>query len=165
MSFLIRYRLFRLARRSHPSSLFLTNLEKTLFPQKEINHLHYVRALRYGVVPALLIVGLLTGTGTYAYASDRVLPDHFLYPLRQSVEGVEFQLASVTGLKDRVRLKQLERRAREKKMLQEKRTTSVIKKDPQEIKKEEKKEAKKEVKPVGKPSVIPTPVPKAKVKK
>jgi len=62
----------------------------------------------------------LGGTGVYAYASDQVLPDHALYPLRQSLERFEVQIAAVTPMKDRVHLRLLERRAREKKLLEQK---------------------------------------------
>lgn len=82
--------------------------------------MHRLRVLRFAVAPALLVVSLLGGTGVYAYSSDTVLPGHALYPLRQSVEGFEIQLASVTGMKDRVRLRLLERHAREKRLIQEK---------------------------------------------
>ncbi len=120
MSFLLRLRLWRAARRSSPTSSFLRGLEAGLFPPAELVVLHRLRALRFAVVPALLVVGLLGGTGVYAYASDTVLPDHALYPLRQSLEGFEVQIAAVTPMKDRVHLRLLERRAREKKLLEEK---------------------------------------------
>lgn len=119
MSLLTRYHLFRLAQRVRLDSGFLSAMETKLFSQKDLHHLQRARFLRWAVAPALLIISLLTSTGTYAYVSDQVLPDHALYPLRQSVEGFAVQIASVTGMKDRVRLKQLERRAREKKLLQQ----------------------------------------------
>jgi hypothetical protein len=120
MSFFLRVRLWRAARRSSPSSGFLHTLEAKLFPSEEIIALHRLRILRFAVVPSLLIVMFLGSTGVYAYASDTVLPDHALYPLRQSLEGFEVQIAAVTPMKDRVHLRLLERRAREKKLLEEK---------------------------------------------
>ncbi|MBP6945584.1 hypothetical protein KBD61_04770 [Patescibacteria group bacterium] len=120
MSFLLRVRLWRAARRSSPSSVFLRALEAKLFPPAELITLHRLRALRFAVVPALLVVSCLGGTGVYAYASDQVLPDHALYPLRQSLERFEVQIAAVTPMKDRVHLRLLERRAREKKLLEQK---------------------------------------------
>jgi hypothetical protein len=119
MSVFLRYKLFRLARRSKPSQAFLSSLEARLFPREEILSMHRLRLMRFAVAPALLVVSLLGGTGVYAYSSDAVLPGHALYPLRQSVEGFEIQLASVTGMKDRVRLRLLERHAREKRLMQE----------------------------------------------
>lgn len=134
MSFLLRVRLWRAARRSSPSSGFLRDLEAKLFPSTELVALHRVRALRFAVVPALLVISFLGGTGVYAYASDTVLPDHALYPLRQSLEGFEVQIAAVTPMKDRVHLRLLERRAREKKLLEEKqKKAKVLKAAPVKI--------------------------------
>ncbi len=126
MSFFLRVRLWRAARRSSPSSGFLRGLEAKLFPPAELMMLHRVRTLRYAVVPALLIVSFLGSTGVYAYASDTVLPDHALYPLRQSLEGFEVQIAAVTPMKDRVHLRLLERRAREKRLLEEKQQKAKV---------------------------------------
>lgn len=120
MSFFLRMRLWRASRRSSPSSRFLRTLEAKLFPPAELVTLHRLRALRFAAVPAMLIVSFLGSTGVYAYASDEVLPDHALYPLRQSLERFEVQIAAVTPMKDRVHLRLLERRAREKKLLEEK---------------------------------------------
>lgn len=120
MSFFLRVRLWRAARRAAPSLGFLRRLETKLFAPAELMTFHRLRALRFAAVPALLIVSFLGGTGVYAYASDTVLPDHALYPLRQSLEGFEVQIAAVTPMKDRVHLRLLERRAREKKLLEEK---------------------------------------------
>lgn len=119
MSLFIRYHLFRLSRRAKPSPKFLHRLESTLFSKAEAKHLHWMHFLRIAAAPALLVVSILTSTATYAYTSDRVLPGHALYPMRQSVEGFEIQLAAVTGMKDRVRLRQLERRARERILIEE----------------------------------------------
>lgn len=119
MSVFLRYRLFRLAQRAKPSQAFLSGLEARLFPREQILSMHRLRLMRFAVVPALLVLSFLGGTGVYAYSSDRVLPNHVLYPLRQSVEGFEIQLASVTGMKDRVRLRLLERHAREKRLIEE----------------------------------------------
>lgn len=116
-------------RRATPSKEFLLRLETRLFPKQEIMYIHYMRFLRLAVVPAVLVITLLASTGGYAYASPRVLPGHMLYPMRQGVEGMEMQIATLAGLKmkDRVRLRQLERRAREKMLLEER----TIQKQPQ----------------------------------
>lgn len=119
MSLFLRLRLFLMGRRARPSNAFLNTLEKKLFPPEQITVMHRMRVLRFAAVPALLIVSLLAGTGSYAYSSDEVLPGDFLYPIRKNMEGLEFKLAAVTGMKDRVRIRQLERRAREKALLQE----------------------------------------------
>ncbi len=126
MSFLLRVRLWRASRRSSPSSRFLRALEAKLFAPAELMTLHRLRVLRFAAVPALLIVSFLGSTGVYAYASDTVLPDHALYPLRQSLEGFEVQIAAVTPMKDRVHLRLLERRAREKKLLEEKQKKAKV---------------------------------------
>lgn len=130
MSLLLRLRLLRLARRVQPSSRFLGDLEARLFPRQDILTMHRLRALRFAVVPALFVLTLLGGTGAYAYSSDAVLPDHILYPLRKSMEGFEVQIAAVTPMKDRVRLRLLERQAREKRLLQEKKEKAKAKPKP-----------------------------------
>ncbi len=119
MSLFLHYRLHRLSEKVKPSQEFLTSLEAKLFPREQILSMHRLRVLRFAVVPALLVISLLGSTTAYAYASDTVLPDHVLYPLRKGVEGVQLQVASVTNMKDRVRLRLLERHAREKRLLQE----------------------------------------------
>jgi hypothetical protein len=120
MSLFLRLHLRRLAKQAEPSKVFLNRLETRLFERKEIVLWHRSHLLRFAVVPALLIVTLLGGTGAYAYTSDQVLPDHVLYPLRKSIEGFQVQIAAVTPMKDRVRLRLLERHAREKRLLEEK---------------------------------------------
>ena len=115
----LRYQLSRLAKRAQPSPVFLANLEAKLFPRAQILSLHRLKAMRFAFAPALIMVSLLGGTGVYAYSSDAVLPGHALYPMRQSVEGLTVRLATVTGMRDRVHLRLLERHAREKRLLQE----------------------------------------------
>ncbi len=121
--------------------------------------MHRVRTLRFVAVPALLVIMLWGGTGAYAYSSDAVLPDHVLYPLRQSMEGFGVQIAAVTPLKDRVRLRLLERQAREKRLLQEKQQKIKEKEQikPQKVnQKEEKTEpSKKPVVPSAKTQTKP----------
>ncbi len=119
MLIFLRYRLSSLAKRAKPSRVFLAHLESRLFPREQILSMHRLRKMRFALAPALMAVSLFGGTGVYAYSSDNVLPDHALYPLRQSVEGFEMQIASVTGMKDRVRFRLLERHAREKRLMQE----------------------------------------------
>lgn len=148
--FFLRYHFFRLAKRASPSQDFLDRLETKLFPRIDLVMVHRLRWMRFAVVPALIVVTILSGTGVYAYSSDTILPDHALYPLRQGVEGLTVQVAAVTGLKDRVRIRQIERHAREKILL-------------------EKKQAIKApiIKPVQKPvpKIIPKPIPKPVPKK
>lgn len=61
---------------------------------------------------------LLTGTATYAYASDSVIPQTTLYPVRIAVEQVEVQLAQTPQKKGLVALKHLRRRVSEAAKLQ-----------------------------------------------
>lgn len=162
MSFFLRMRLWRAARRSSPSSGFLRTLEAKLFPPAELVTLHRLRALRFAAVPAMLIVSFLGSTGVYAYASDEVLPDHALYPLRQSLERFEVQIAAVTPMKDRVHLRLLERRAREKKLLEEKQQKAKALKKTTSVKEVPAKLAPAKITP---PKISPTSTKAAPIKK
>jgi hypothetical protein len=73
-----------------------------------------------GILGVILALG--TGTGAYAYASDDVLPETRLYPLRERIELVEafVHSAAPTSLAA-IRRKHLERRIREVELMKERR--------------------------------------------
>lgn len=65
-----------------------------------------------GVIASIVLV-FGAGTATYAYTSDDVLPEHPLYPIRQSVEDAEGALALTPRMRDRIARKHLARKVRE----------------------------------------------------
>ncbi len=69
---------------------------------------------------AVLVLVVCIGLSSYAYASDDVLPDTVLYPVRQVIEEVEVKLAVTPVQKRKVVDKLVERRKKEVKILQEK---------------------------------------------
>lgn len=66
----------------------------------------------WSAVGALAIL-LMVGVSSYAYASDDVLPNTPLYPVRQVLEQVETKLAVTPVQKDQVQRKLIERRKQE----------------------------------------------------
>jgi hypothetical protein len=65
----------------------------------------------------ILITGF-GGTASYAYASDTVLPDTPLYPVRQQIEAIEVRLAPTQETKAKVIEKQAARRKKEAHLLE-----------------------------------------------
>lgn len=65
----------------------------------------------------VLIVSI--SVSSYAYASEAVLPDTVLYPVRQALEVVETKLAVTPAQKEKVQEKIVERRVKEVKKLEE----------------------------------------------
>lgn len=69
---------------------------------------------------ALVVVLIVSvSVSSYAYASDAVLPDTVLYPVRQALEVVETKLAVTPAQKEKVQEKIVERRVKEVKKLEE----------------------------------------------
>ena len=115
--------LARLSRRADPSRDFIASLHKRL---EDTGYL--APAVRRAPVWKLCGAGLLAlllvfiGTGSYAYASDDVLPDHPLYPLRQTIEQAELNLSPMVthAPKEKIQAKILARRLKEIKIIREK---------------------------------------------
>ncbi len=69
---------------------------------------------------ALVVVLIVSiSVSSYAYASEAVLPDTVLYPVRQALEVVETKLAVTPAQKEKVQEKIVERRVKEVKKLEE----------------------------------------------
>lgn len=69
---------------------------------------------------ALVIVLIVSiSVSSYAYASEAVLPDTVLYPVRQALEVVQTKLAVTPAQKEKVQEKIVERRVKEVKKLEE----------------------------------------------
>mgnify|MGYP007077478618 CR=1 FL=1 len=74
-----------------PSKEFERVLWSRLDAELESVHLHKRAWYQRFAMPvaALVIVGVLGGSGTYAYASPSVTPDTTLYPVKTSIEWIE----------------------------------------------------------------------------
>ena len=69
---------------------------------------------------ALVVVLIVSiSVSSYAYASEAVLPDTVLYPVRQALEVVQTKLAVTPAQKEKVQEKIVERRVKEVKKLEE----------------------------------------------
>ncbi len=116
----LSWRLKRLSQTATPSREFALRLQSTLrergafaSPRPVPRSSFGLASLRFAGVALCLVVLLGTGTGAYAYTSDEVLPDHPLYPVRQSIENTEEVLAITPAWKERVRKKHLARKHKE----------------------------------------------------
>jgi len=106
----IKYNLWRLSRRAEPDREFVTALKRRLQPTSA--KLGWSLVWKTAGVALVAVCALGLGTTGYVYASDDVLPDHPLYPLREKLEDAELALAPLAGEAnlERVQAKVLERR-------------------------------------------------------
>jgi hypothetical protein len=98
---------------------------------------------RIGVVAAAIILVLSVTVSSYAYASETVLPDTPLYPVREAIEQVEVKLAVTPVQKQKVVEKMVERRKQEVEKL-----TELKRPVPVKLQKFLRKEIKQELKRV-----------------
>jgi hypothetical protein len=98
---------------------------------------------RIGVVAAAIILVLSVTVSSYAYASEMVLPDTPLYPVREAIEQVEVKLAVTPVQKQKVVEKMVERRKQEVEKL-----TELKRPVPVKLQKFLRKEIKQELKRV-----------------
>ena len=115
--------LARLSRRVNPSRDFVVSLHRRLedagYLAPTVRRTPVWKLCGAGVLALLLV---FIGTGSYAYASDDVLPDHPLYPLRQTIERAELELAPIVTRtpKEKTQAKMLARRVKELQLVREK---------------------------------------------
>ncbi len=119
ITFPTRHKLERIGRRVRLDSDFEATMRKQ-FEQSGYLQPSYALPLHWKTAAASVgsIFCLLTGTVTYAYTSDNVIPQTTLYPIRIAVEEVETQLAQTPQKKGLVALKHLRRRVSEAAKLQ-----------------------------------------------
>ncbi|MCR4256761.1 MAG: DUF5667 domain-containing protein, partial [Candidatus Uhrbacteria bacterium] len=79
-------------------------------------------AWRMAAVACSVVLLFGVGTSSYAYASENVLPDHPLYPLRESVEAAEERLVFHPVAKAAIQQKHLERKLQEVRRMREHRS-------------------------------------------
>ncbi len=112
---MIRYKLWKMSRRAQPDVLFVAGLEKTFAKRKAqsaigAKSVFTLYALRFTSAAVAIVLILGGSTTTYAYASESVLPNSPLYPLREAVEIVEEKVAISPASKAAVQRKLVERR-------------------------------------------------------
>lgn len=116
----MKRRLSSISRQAKPDREFVISLQKML---GEKGYLRPARSQvllfswRRAAVFFSLAGSLLVGTGTYAYVSPDVLPDHPLYGLRTTIEQAELTVARNPEAKAKVQLKQLRRHLQEERLL------------------------------------------------
>ncbi len=116
MLYLLKRKLNRLGAHADPRPLFLRTLERRLNVNLNYGFSHIT--VRKWIVSAASVVALVgSGTVSYAYTSDRVLPDHPLYSVRTALENIEESLATNRDKKVDVGLKIIKRRLREVEVL------------------------------------------------
>lgn len=123
MNPLIRYRLWRISGRANPDAAFLARLECAMRGRGALGAARRaipVRRLATAACAVTLALGV--GTSAYAYASDDVLIEHPLYPLREAIEAIEERAAPTAAAKAAVRRKHLERKLEEIRLMQERRS-------------------------------------------
>lgn len=115
----LTWRLQRLSKAAAPRPEFEQALRLKLEERGALLHIDRTRAgwsgLSFRVAGVMACFVLIFGsvTAAYAYTSDEVLPEHPLYPLRQSVEDLEETLAVTPKLRERVERRHIARKVRE----------------------------------------------------
>lgn len=110
-------KLNRIARRADPSHAFIVALEKRFRGGRPTHTTMWKVAMTSMTSAGVLFLG----TGTYAYASENVVPDHPLYGVRQTIEQAESALAFTPTLKARVGVHLMSRRLREEEVVAKRR--------------------------------------------
>lgn len=110
----------RLRRHATPSSTERGMVEAYLQQNGALSpgfmRMSWIRPL--AIVTTIVLV-FSVSVSSYAYASDTVLPDTVLYPVREAVEHVEKRFAVTPARKERVHQKLLDRRMREEVRMRE----------------------------------------------
>lgn len=86
-----------------------------------------ISARSMAVLSSVVVISLVSATGSYAYVADEVVPDHPLYTVRQTIERAELSFATSVEAKARVNQRLEERRAREAAVLEKKRKATETK--------------------------------------
>lgn len=114
----------------------LKNLKRSSAPRKEFKQalkaelsaefdaaypgmrLNWTRMLAAPVAVFVLVITM--GTGTYAYASPEVTPEHSLYPVKKTIERVEGEFQRTPEARAKFHARMMERRIAEAEVLQRK---------------------------------------------
>lgn len=115
-----RYQLWKISRRAKPDAEFVARLEQALRERGALKQGMSLFAFRMAVA-ACAVVLVLSGTTTYAYASETVLPNHPLYRLREAVESLQESAALSAESKAEVQRQLVERRLNEIRIMRNRR--------------------------------------------
>ncbi|MCC6563421.1 hypothetical protein IT087_00845 [Candidatus Uhrbacteria bacterium] len=116
-----RYKLWKMSRRAQPDAAFVARLETTLRERGAIGSRRVSPLFRMAAAACAVVLVLGGSTASYAYASESVLPDHPLYPLRETVESMEETAALSAEAKAAVQRKFVERRLNEIRIMRDRR--------------------------------------------
>ncbi len=112
MHWTLKRRLKKLSQRAEPDPRFVQALEARILSQMKPRGWQS-SLLRFGAALASFVCIVGGTTGVYAYESEQVLPGHFLYPVRESIEYIEEQIATTPEKRVEVTVKHIERRMHE----------------------------------------------------
>lgn len=115
-NWLLEKKLDRIGRRANPDRDFTRALEARIAQTIRPKH-HLSPAVRVAAGSLAGLTLLFGSTAAYAYSSDDVLPDHPLYPLRESIEQAEDALAPTPTIRAAVRLNIVQRKLKERLLL------------------------------------------------
>ncbi len=129
MSFKIKYNLSKLKGSAKPDAVFKKQLHTDLMSAwngsfGKTPWYHGVLAHRIAA-SALLIIILATSSGAYAYASPEVTEGSVLFPVKEAMERVEEVTKFTPESKAAFYLKQIERREKERLVLQTKKPAAL----------------------------------------
>jgi hypothetical protein len=112
----IQRKLERIGKRADPDKDFVFSLKKSLI-QRAVAKSSWISSWKLAVGSITSISFILAGTGVYAYTSDDVLPDHPLYPIRETIERVEEAATFTKARNVQVKLKNLQRKIHEQELI------------------------------------------------
>lgn len=117
--FFLTTRLRRIARRPLADSSVKASIRETLVRAGYLPaHTPFLIRFRVAFASAGILLTGLGGMASYAYASDAVLPDTPLYPVRQTLEAIEVKLATTPEVRAKVVEKHVLRRKKEAHLLE-----------------------------------------------
>lgn len=115
-NWMLARKLDRIGRRANPDREFVRALERRISANLgKKRHLSTAFRLAAGSLAGMTL--LFGSTAAYAYTSDDVLPDHPLYPLRETIEQAEDALAPTPQIRAAVRLNLVQRKLKERLLL------------------------------------------------
>lgn len=116
MDWFLERKLKKLGRVADPDKEFVQRLGDFLVPERQTRPFWSI-GRKMATIPSLAAILIAGTTGTYAYASESVLPGHPLYAVKQGLERVEEKATIKPQTKLMVEIKHLGRRLQEDKAL------------------------------------------------
>lgn len=117
MNWNIKRKLKNISRESDPDPRFVRALELRIREEIAPNRRPWSARWKAAVVAFSTLSATCMGAGTYAYASDTVVPGHALYPVREAMEKAELRFPG-SERRTKTFVRHLRRRLQEQKMLE-----------------------------------------------